>query len=478
MRPLLAALLASLLGGCVSSYPEAGAGFRAAFESGDFAAAAELAEERAENVSDPSALVWLLEAGAARRAEGRGEEAARAFERAEALITELDRRPEISLTGESLSAFSNPLALAYRGRNADRILAAAMLALTHLETGSVERARVAMNRTLFRLEDAKRVAARRAAIAREEGEAAGEADAAFRQRLASPELAEATRAATVGFGVLPADAATVNPAAAWLHGLFFLHTAEGSADLERARKSLQLVAGAAPGKAGVSADLALAEGGRGRPDPGPGRTLVYVLHENGVAPRRGQETATLPLLLFEQDTPMVAIALPTLSPAPAAGETLSLSWGDGQRAATERLASVDAMMLAEFREEWPTAVTRALASATAKALVSHAANRAARENARRNSDKTGAQLLYLASLVTTNLYAGTAQADTRGWSSLPKEYLGQRLEAPRGASLSLGGACLGSPTAITLPDAKAVLVTVRTLGPAVPPVIRTAILQP
>jgi hypothetical protein len=136
------------------------------------------------------------------------------------------------------------------------------------------------------------------------------------------------------------------------------------------------------------------------------------------------------------------------------------------------------MMLAEFREEWPTAVTRALASATAKALVSHAANRAARENARRNSDNTGAQLLYLASLVTTNLYAGTAQADTRGWSSLPKEYLGQRLEAPRGASLSLGGACLGSPTAITLPDAKAVLVTVRTLGPAVPPVIRTAILQP
>lgn len=478
MRPLAAALIASLLGGCVSSYPDSNAGFRAAFESGDFAAAAELAAERAEDPADPSALVWLLEAGMARRAEGRAEEAARLLERAEELIAELDRRPEISLTGESLSAFSNPYALPYRGRNADRTLAAATLALVHLESGSTERARVAMNRALFRLEDARRIAMRRAEIAREEGESAGEADPAFRQRLDGPQLASAARAATEGFGDLASQASTVNPAAAWLHGLFFLHTAEGASDLERARKSLQLAAGLAPGNSAVAADLALAEAGRARPDAGPGRSLVYVLHENGVAPRWGQETATLPLLLFEQDTPMVGIALPTLRPVPAAGEALSVAWGDGQGGATERLASVDAMILAEFREEWPSAVTRSLTSATAKALVSHAANRAAREHASRNSDNTGAQLLYLATLVTTNLYSGIAQADIRSWSSLPKEYRTRRLEVQRGGRLTLSGACLPAPTAITLPDAKVVLVTVRTLGPATPAVIRTAILQP
>jgi len=478
MRAVLAALVASLLGGCVSSYPDDNARFRAAFESGDFASAAKVAERRAGDASGPSALVWLLEAGAARRAEGRLEEAALAFERAEELIGDLDRRPEVSLTGESLSAFSNPYALDYRGRNVDRILAAASLALIRLEAGSPEGARVALNRALFRLEDAKRLAARRAEIAREEGEAAGQADVAFRQRLASPEMAAAARGATDGFGAPTPHASTVNPAAAWLHGLFFLHTAEDASDLERARKSLQLVAAMVPGNTAAAADLALAEAGRGRPDPGPGRTLVYILHENGVAPRWGQETATLPLLLFERDTPMVGIALPTIRPVPAAGETLSLSWGDGQSAVTEPLASVDAMVLAEFREEWPKVVTRSLTSATVKALVSHAANRATRENARRNSDNTGAQLLYLATLVTTNLYSGIAQADTRSWSSLPKAYRSQRLEVARGARLTLGGACLGAPTAITLPDAKAVLVTVRTLGPSSPPVIRAAILQP
>ena len=71
MRPALAALLASLLTGCISSYPDANQSFRQAFESGDFAAAAKLAEEQADDPSDPSALVWLLEAGYARRAEGK-----------------------------------------------------------------------------------------------------------------------------------------------------------------------------------------------------------------------------------------------------------------------------------------------------------------------------------------------------------------------------------------------------------------------
>lgn len=478
MRPALLALIASLLGGCVSSYPDANRSFRAAFESGDFAGAAELAEAQAEDLSDPAALVWLLEAGTARRAQGSLEAAARAFESAETLLAELDARPEVSLSGESLSAFSNPYALEYRGRNLDRILAATKLALTHLEAGSTERARVAINRTLFRIEDAKRLAARRAEIAREEGAAAGAEDAAFRQRLSGPELAEAARAATEGFGALPSYAATVNPAAAWLHGVYFLHTAEGPADLEQARKSLQLVVAVAPDNAAARADLALAEAGRGRPDPGAGRTLVYVLHENGVAPRWGEEKAELPLLLFEQDSPLVGIALPTVRPVPAAAEELTLAWGEGPATRTQPLASVDAMVLAEFREEWPVVVTRSLASATVKALVSHAANRAARENARRNSDDTGAQFLYLATLVKTNLYSGIAQADLRSWSSLPKAFRNGRLEAPRGARLTLGGACLRTPTAIELPQAKAVLVTVRTLGPETPPVIRTAILQP
>lgn len=478
MRFLAAALLASTLVGCVSGYPEASAEFRRSFESGDYAGAASLAADRAAEPADPAAMLWLLELGLARRAAGDAAGSAEALDRAEELLSALDREPEVSLSREGLSAFSNPFALSYRGRNVDRILASTYLALARLEQGDIARARVALNRTLFRIEDARRLAERRAAIAREEGLAAEAEDEVFRQRLASGGLAEVAAQNERAFGALPSHAATMNAAAAWLHGLFFLHTAEGPSDLERARKSLQLAAAVAPANPALRPDLALAEAGRGRPDPGPGRTLVHVLHENGSAPLWGQESVTLPLLLFEQDTPMVAIALPTVRPVPAAGAELAVGWGEGPAVRTEPLASVDAMVAAEFRDEWRLAVTRALGSATAKALASHAANRAAREHAQRNSDNTGAQLLYLATLVTTNLYAGIAQADTRNWNSLPKEFRAARLEAPRGARLTLSGACLGSPASVALPEAKAVLLSVRTLGPGSPPVVRLSILQP
>jgi len=478
MRLLVAALLASSLAGCVSGYPEASTAFRASFESGDFAGAASLAADQAAEAADPTATLWLLELGLARRAAGDVAGSAEALDRAEERLEALDREPEVSLSRESLSAFSNPFALDYRGRNLDRILASTYLALARLEQGDVARARVAINRTLFRIEDARRLAERRAAIAREEGLAAEAEDAAFRERLATGRVAEVAAENERSLGPLPGYAAAVNPAAAWLHGLFFLHTAEGPSDLERARKSLQLAAAVAPGHRALGPDLALAEEGRGRPDPGPGRTIVHVLHENGSAPLWGQESVTLPLLLFERDTPMVAIALPTVRPVPAAGAELTVGPGEGPAARTEALASVDAMVAAEFRDEWRLAATRALASATVKALASHAANRAAREHAQRNSDNTGAQLLYLATLVTTNLYAGIAQADTRSWTSLPKEFRVARLETPRGARLTLSGACLGSPASVSLPEAKAVLLSVRTLGPGSPPVIRLSILQP
>jgi hypothetical protein len=478
MRSALAVLLAGLLTGCVSSYPESNASFRASFESGAHTDASKLAAKQADDPDDPSTLVWLLELGMAQRASGQNAEAVKALDRAEALVNAYDSQPELSLSGEGFSALSNPYVLTYRGRNADRIFASTYLALCHLESGDIDRARVALNRTLFRIEDARRLADRRTAIAREEGEAAAAEDEALRQRLASPEVVAAAQGTRESFGALPTYADAVNPAAAWLHGIFFLHTAEGPSDLERARKSLQLVNAVAPGNAAVRADLALAEAGQARPGPGPGRTLVYVLHENGSAPHWGQESVVLPLLYFNVDTPMVSFALPTLRPVPAVGDSLSISWGAGPGGSTAPLASVDAMMLAEFREEWPSVSTRAVASATIKGLAAYAANRAAREHARRNSDNSGAQFLYLATLMTTNLYAGIAQADTRSWSSLPKELRNLRLEAPKGAQLSLSGACLGTPVGVKLPEAKVVLLTVRTLGPGTPPLIRTAILQP
>jgi hypothetical protein len=158
-------------------------------------------------------------------------------------------------------------------------------------------------------------------------------------------------------------------------------------------------------------------------------------------------------------------------------EPLVASAGDSRLAEATALASVDAMVLAEFKEEWPVVRNRAIASATVKAVAAYIANKAAQEYARQNSDNTGAQLMMLATLIGTNLYTAAAQADLRHWSSLPSLYRLQRGEVAEGAPLTLAGGGLAAPRQVALPRAKAVLVTVRSVASGIAPSIRVAILQ-
>ncbi len=474
-RILLAAVAAALTG-CISDYPTSVAAFRASHEAGDFmGAATQAAAAAAEGGS--SGLLWTLEEGAARRAAGDIPGATAALDRAAAQLDAIDASPEISLSGEGLGALSNPYALVYRGRSLDRTLSATLLALCRLEAGEVDQARVALTRAMFHVDDARRIADQRAAIAREEeGAAAGE-DEAFRARLASSEVRGAAATATSGFAGLPTYAGFVNPVTTWLHGIFLLHTAEGPADVERARKSLQS-AKAVSGSAAIAPDLALADAGKGRPDPGEGRTIVYILHEAGVAPRWREERLTLPLIWADPAAPIVGVAFPAVGPAGGVPESLVATAGDSRLPEATALASVDAMVLAEFKEEWPVVRNRAIASATVKAIAAYIANKAAQEYARQNSDNTGAQLMMLATLVGTNLYTAIAQADLRHWSSLPSVYRLQRGEVGEGARLTLAGAGMTAPREVELPRAKAVLVTVRSVASGIAPSVRVAILQP
>jgi hypothetical protein len=84
----------------------------------------------------------------------------------------------------------------------------------------------------------------------------------------------------------------------------------------------------------------------------------------------------------------------------------------------------------------------------------------------------------LATLIATNAYSlNSAQADLRSWTSLPKEVEMARLVASRGSQIKLtGGTIVGSHTC-SLPTAKSVIVTIRSVAPGTPAVIRTSILQ-
>lgn len=470
---LAALALLSCLTGCQSSYPAASSQYLTATVGGGHAAAAEVAADAAK--SDPaSETLWMLELASAQRANGDIAASARTFERAEARFREIDSQPDLALGRETLSSLSDPYRLPYRGRNLDRIFAATYQAIDHLQLGETDKARVSLTRSLFRQEDARRRREESLKAAADESSSLGREDSQMGERLADPSLAAARDAVTARFDGKVGYPDAMNPFAVWLNGIYYLHTAEGPADLERARKSLQTAATLCPGDRFIAADLALAEHGAARPDPGAGRTIVHVVHEVGMAPAWGETRLTLPLIYADSRAPMVRIALPTISPQGETPSPTELTGGEAT-ARLVTLADVDAIVRNEFEEEYPRARNRAIASATMKATLGYIANREAQKD-----DKSGgANLLAIATLLATNSYAiQSARADLRNWSSLPREVRHGRVEIARGGTVRLTGGWMDAGTECRIPAARAVLVTIRSISPGTPAIIRTSILQP
>ncbi len=462
----------ALLTGCVSDFAETAAQVDENFAVGDFTTSLEAATKLAENAEPNDAVIHKLKLASVQRAAGKPAEAARTFEEAEALFSGYDAQPEVSLSAESISAFSNPYALPYRGRAYDRTMAATYQALAHLQAGDGARARVAMNRALFRQEDARRLATEKARLAAEEGNAAQNADARSVEAGKNEAVSAATAAAKALLRDLPAYKDYVNPFTSWLHGAFFLHRAEGTTDIEKARKSLELANTLSPGCSAIKEDLAAASAGRA---PGSsGETVVYVIHESGRGPVWTENKFTFPFILIDSSAPIISVALPELHPV-ANGTQMSISAAGATRRC-EELLNVDALAAQEFQDEYPVVRNRAIASAVVKGIAAYAANKAAQEAADR-SDSAGAGFLALATLIATNVYTTqTAQADLRNWSTLPKRISLARAVVPAKSEIGIivDG---GGPLKHALPDARAVIVSCRTPANGGPLSVHNIILQ-
>ena len=474
IRPLLALTGALCLNGCQSTYPAQRDLYETALRNGGYGAAAEVAEQALD--SDPrSTTLWSLELAAAQRAAGRTRACADTLEAAESLFREADARPDLALGSEGLATLSDPYRLDYPGRNTERVFAATYQALAYLELGEPEKARVCLTRSLFRQEDAVRRDGLLRAAAEEEAAAIGREDSQLQARLTDSRLADASAAVNARF---PGSTPSGNALATWLHGIFHLRTAEGPADLERARKSLASAARMAGDDRFIATDLALAEHGSTRPDPGEDRTVVYVVHEEGLAARWTEQRVTLPLIYGDVRAPMVNLALPSLSPRPRQARATQAAVAGSPGITLAPLADIDALVHVDFREAYPLARNRAIASATMKAVAGYAANRAAQQATSRRDD-AGAHLVAIATLMATNTYAlESAHADLRGWTSLPQEVRLGRLEATRGATVRISGGSITGEVSCRLPAARAVLVTIRSISPDTPAILSTSILQP
>ena len=471
-RGITTLVLAVSLSGCVSDYAQNIQKYQQEFATGSYVEAAASAAALVAQSTPQDAVVLELQLASAQRLSGDVKGSIATFESAEKRFSSYDEAPEISMSGETLSAFSNPYELPYRGRSLDRIMAATYQALNYLELSDVEKARVAMNRALFRQEDARRIAAQKASLALAERAAASRTSSDVDKASSSPDVVAAL-ASSRAVAVTYQD--YLNPFSVWLHGIFFLHTAEGASDLEKARNSLSRVGAMTGSNPFIKEDLELAGAGASRPDR-PGATFVYVVHESGRAPQWSEKKVSFPLILADQNAPIITVAFPRIAPV-ANRSKLEIGWAGGAKAYPVALADMDSIVGREFDDELPVVRTRAITSATVKGVAAYMANKAAEENNRRNNTG-GSGMLYLATLIVSNSYTTlSAQADLRNWTSLPKEVSMARLVAPRGSSLRLSDPAAPLPVDVTLPPVKAVLILCKTPADGGPLSVRKIILN-
>lgn len=462
VQRLAAGVLVLLLAAGCTTYRDQTGSMRAQWEQGQFAEAAATFEKRANKKDDgKDSVIWQLEAGAALRAVGRFDDSNRYLDHAAVQIDAFEEKAKVRVGSQVAATMSNQQSLPYEGRSYDKIMLHTYKALNYLALGDVEKARPELIRAYQRQQDAVAANARRIASAQEEQEASDQREAVERARH-DPKFnaqLEELRANLEGFDVY---ANYVNPFTVLLDGIYFLHAGGGSSDRERAIKSLNRVSEIVPESSSIRSDLDAMS------DPltfNPSESTTYVIFETGRGATRDEVRIDVPIIFA--DVSYVGAAFPKLEFHGNYCPTLSVTAGEAQRT-TERVASMDSIVALDFENEWPVILTRTLIATAAKGAAAYGINTAAR----REDDVLG-----LLARVSTAIYQAAVNiADTRAWSTLPKEFQFTRIPTPEDRRVIVSTA-LGQSQEITLLDGSVNVIYVRSVSTSSPLLVSQFILK-
>jgi hypothetical protein len=360
-----------------------------------------------------------------------------AFDRAEDRVNKYEEEAKVKVGAELGAALTNLASLPYRGRSYDKVMMNAYKALNYMTLGDKDKARVELNRSLQRQRDAVAANEKRIAAAQDEAEKAARGELKDESgKSAAYDSSRAQTDARTGPALQAAlDASLapmkpygdyVNPFAVFLDGLFFTVLGENGDDLERGRKSFERVAAIVPENNYLREDLnAAASAAEGKAPEG----VTYVIFETGQAPRREQVRIDIPTFLVSSRLPYVGAAFPKLVFNGNYHGGLSIVAGD-QQLTTATVASMDSVVANDFKNEWPTIVTKTMITAATKAIISAAVQKQV-------EDQGGMFAGLAAGLIMGGINAATTVADTRTWSSLPKEFQYARLATPASRELTI-----------------------------------------
>jgi uncharacterized protein len=422
-------LLLSLLGTGCRTYRQQAGSMTSAWDTGRPAvAAAEFGSKADSKNHSGDSIIWHLEAGAAYRAAGNYAESDRHFDAAATKMDTYEQEAKVKVGHEAAAIFSNQQNLPYEGRPYDKIMLHTYKALNYLTLADFEKARPELIRAYQCQQDAVADNARRIAKAQDQENNAKD-KAAIDRAKSDPTFNSALNNATKATENFKFYADYVNPFTVYLDGLFFMYQGGGGADLERANKSLKRVIEVAGANKFVQQDLDQSTAMINGAQPAP---CTYVIFETGQAPSREQIRVDVPIIF--SDVSYVGAAFPILVIHENEARRLTIS-GTGVQETAEPVANMDAIVALDFKNEYPTIVTKTLIATVTKAAAAWAVNEAARQQ-----DPIGG---LIARLGTAVAQASVNIADTRTWTTLPKEFAVARVNTPADRRLFLSAA--GSP---------------------------------
>ena len=295
----------------------------------------------------------------------------------------------------------------------------------------------------------------------------------------------------------------VNPFTVYLDGLYFMANAADASDLERAHKSLERVSAFASDNDYVRQDLATVN------DLINGKPLTpttYIIFETGCAPVRDQIRIDIPIIVTRVS--YVGAAFPTIKPqgnyvtslivtanntttttndtsstanntttttnsttATANSTTTTTnsttsttssttSTANSTTATTSLVASMDSVIGLDFKNELPIIVAKTIASTVTKAVAAYAINEAANQQ--------DAIVGLFAQIGTAIYQAAVNIADTRTWTTLPKEFQVCRIPTPPDRKIDLATSNGLQKTSVTIGDGTINIIYVKSINPVTP----------
>ncbi len=390
--------------------------FNGQYETADYNNSALFAQKRISKNGTPKGddLLWMLQLAAVERIRKDYHGSTECFDKSEEMIKYYDEQSRI---GDVIgSTVVNDNIIPYRGEEYDGIMVNVYKALNFMADGNMDLARVEFNRALDRQRRAKEKFIEEINKLKTELEEKQQKSEFTKSNVENPKIDSILTEKYPNLYNFEAYPDFVNPVATYLAGVYFNIVGDHAKAVDLLKESYGMVGN----NSYVAEDMNVTENildGKGQL-----KNTVWLVFENGLGPVKKEFRIDIPLFVATNKVKYIGMALPRLESRSSAYPYLDIE-ADGKRYKTCVLSDMDRVVQTEFSKDFKGVLTRAIISATAKAVAQYAF-----EEEGSNTSK------FMSLAVAVYSYASTA-ADVRIWTALPKNFQVARFRKPEDGRL-------------------------------------------